>query len=490
MIVFALLFAMSSFAQNKAIEYREAGRTRVVLESALKTGGILPISNLIFYYNCSESDTLINEEYLDSKPFSDGGTGISASFANGYLGAGIGFDANQDSLFRADTDITETTGSFTINTLFKHGDVATAHDTLFKVQNPADSVGWLVIFSYTDSLLYFLITDTVGVGEGDADTDTVTSTTATTLYDDEWHFIAIERDTTGATNYIRIYVDSVMSSTAITAATLSLLSGTPNFVIGQSLDGELDEIMYWSTALSEAQLEYLKQIAILHSEEDNVFATAFDDSLNNDHTITGDNIFTGATDINGNLTIHKKVTQDSIDLVAETKPFDLLNFADFVSYPDWQPDLKDTIQVTADWDTIDTGLFPIMKANATDSTSATHDGNYNELQTIQVLYQAKVPAWFIGIDSLTFDYQTTAGLDSANIKIDVVEYNAVTGAGTFQDSTTTLASLNTWTHDKTLSSFSKITRYDSFMIRIRFRSIHDGAYVLLARIKVFWKEGS
>ena len=226
---------------------------------------VLPMANLIFYSTANVADTLINRNYLSPKPFSDSGSGIATSEANGFVGSGLTFSTN-DSLSRPfDAELIETTGSFSLGFWYKTGSVAANEDYVVTTRD-LDDTGWTIFYLSGSDHMRFQVSD-----DDNSTTDVITGGTATD--DDLYHSFWIIRDTVNVE--WRLIIDDVVTTIAMTNA-VGDLAGDANqtmiigsgrglgFAAGDGWDGELDEIMYWDTALNDRQVIYLNQKSILY----------------------------------------------------------------------------------------------------------------------------------------------------------------------------------------------------------------------------------
>lgn len=179
-----------------------------------------------------------------------------------------------------------------------------------------------------------------------------------------------------------------------------------------------------------------------------------------------------------------KAEFDSINIQGATKPNTMVSFGSWVSDSDYEVGEVDTVEIVATMDTISSNAYyPIMYGQHPDTSSAV-----NSLDVFSPIIE--VPVYYIGIDSIVFDYYTGANGDSSSVKVDVYEYNPVTGATTFQDSTTILNSTDAWSHDGTVTTFSTLARYDKILIKIKFRSRGIDSKAIIGRLLIYWKKDS
>lgn len=186
-------------------------------------------------------------------------------------------------------------------------------------------------------------------------------------------------------------------------------------------------------------------------------------------------------------TFNAGITADSLNIIGATSPRKYIAFADWYGVP---TGTTDTLEVVADTAKVGTGFFDAVFGKVPDSTSTSFDGIMNEVQEIQIFREKfEVPIGLAGVDSIVFDYKTTAGdIDSNAVKVQVLEYSL--GTSTHVDSTAKLTSVGAFAHDNSLSSLDAIGRNDHFEIRITFRSNYRDNYAWVSRFIIYWKEGS
>ncbi len=167
-------------------------------------------------------------------------------------------------------------------------------------------------------------------------------------------------------------------------------------------------------------------------------------------------------------------------------PNTIVSFGDYLATPDYglgTDDDNDTTNVFAKYDSLTGGLYPTLVFSDPDTSS--------EIQFLDVFSPVyEVPFQFAGLDSIVLEFYTEIDdVDTTSIKFDVYEYNEVSGAITFQDSTTQLTTEAAWTHNATLSTFANISRYSKFIIKIEGRTLYILAEIRVGRMIFYWKEG-
>lgn len=176
----------------------------------------------------------------------------------------------------------------------------------------------------------------------------------------------------------------------------------------------------------------------------------------------------------------QKAQRDSFTLQLPIKPYTEISFSNWDSYPDYVPDLIDTLEVRGILDSVGSGLYPAMTGYHPDTSS--------EVNAVDIFSQKiSVPLGYVGIDSIVFDYKTGRDVDTASVKIDVFEVTTG-GVFTFMDSTTRLASVGSYTHDATLTTLGAITRFDKFKIKVELRSYMITGYATISRFLIYWKK--
>jgi len=178
------------------------------------------------------------------------------------------------------------------------------------------------------------------------------------------------------------------------------------------------------------------------------------------------------------------IASDSSRYLGITKPHLDVSFGDWTSDSDFTPSAEDTITVVALMDTIATNSYhPIIKAYVPDDST-------ENIQIIDIFSPIfDIPPYFVGVDSIVFDYKTGINnTDSCEVNVHVYEFTD--GTLNSLDTVVDKASADTWTHDGTLTSLTALTRYDKFIIRFDLRSMRDYETAEIGRMKIYWKEGS
>jgi len=216
---------------------------------------------------------------------------------------------------------------------------------------------------------------------------------------------------------------------------------------------------------------------LTHDEVDEIIG--LNDSLATKATLTQ-----LATHGNSDSTYARNIASDSSRYLGVTKPHLDVSFGDWISDPDFTPSAEDTITVVALMDTIATNSYhPIIKAYVPDDST-------ENIQIIDIFSPIfDIPPYFVGVDSIVFDYKTGINnTDSCEVNIHVYEFTD--GTLNSLDTVVDKASADTWTHDGTLTSLTALTRYDKFIIRFDLRSMRDYETAEIGRMKIYWKEGS
>lgn len=260
------------------------------------------------------------------------------------------------------------------------------------------------------------------------------------------------------------------------------MHSSPDYFIGS-----IDEVKVYSRDLSPSEIreDYLNGLeqhnnltkADLHAPND--FSQRQDmDSLYVSGAVS---LADGALQIEADDSTTQVV---DLDITGATKPNKIFGFGGWFTDPEFVPDLVDTVAVTADGDTVGSGWYPSIWGAFPDTSTV--------LSKIDVFFDPiDIPPYFVGVDSIVIDYKTGINdIDSCYAKVIISEFAAATGITTFLDSTASLVSADTWTHNATLTTLSALTRYDKFLIRIEFASMRDYCDAYIARFIIYWKKGS
>ena len=171
------------------------------------------------------------------------------------------FDGSGDLInFGNDSDVTFTTGSFTITGWFRTPDITSGQRTIVAKHN-ATAGGYKVYIDSSGYLIFGIDPDSTW-----SPSDSVSSST-TALDDNKWHhFVAVKNGTTS----ISLYVDGNLMQTD-SSITASSLTNSDTFYIGidgngssNGFSGFLDEIkLYAGTARTQAEInaDYLGETA-------------------------------------------------------------------------------------------------------------------------------------------------------------------------------------------------------------------------------------
>ena len=239
------------------------GGSLVIESGGLFDGGTalsLPTDSLLFRLQCCEIDTGINF-IQNTVRFSDRASGIAATA--GYVSdSALVIAATNDSLVSSgatislfDSRIMATTNSFTFGGVFRHG-TCTTLDYLVDTRDK-DSTGWYVRME-APGVIHF--------GMSDDSVTTIDTVLCTAEHDgDNWFTLFAVRDITNSK--LILDVNGIEYSSTLTATASLWGSANQSFVIGgnqrangaNAWDGEIDEILYWSsTALTKLQRDNIR----------------------------------------------------------------------------------------------------------------------------------------------------------------------------------------------------------------------------------------
>ncbi len=166
------------------------------------------------------------------------------------FGTALDFDGENDYIQIPDNESLHLTGSFTMEFWFKSGDVS-QNNTYLISKNAGNGDQWAVIYEYRDNKIELTAANGGIIGTSPRDYSAIT------VNDTDWHHVTYTYDQTT----LKGYLDGTLVLSETVSFTLTALTGVPLYLgcstpsAGNYVDGSMDEIRIWDTALPQEQIQ-------------------------------------------------------------------------------------------------------------------------------------------------------------------------------------------------------------------------------------------